>query len=301
VGRVLSGAPLPPLTGRVSGAWARVVAWLDESDPGDGCRPIPRERAVSWMLLLYVAGFGLATYAAVAYLVDPATLPPAPGTLEKAVRGALRDLLESLAIVLAAVVSIRHVAGGWAPIAGSTRWGTRWRTELVAGAASLCVMLVGFALGGLIGADMSYPRSQGRWDAIGSIAGSLTAGPTEELVVLAAPVVLMRAARISWAWVFAALVVLRISFHLYYGWSSVGLIVWAAGVAAIYVRSRAVIGLVVAHSLWDVFSSVADYASPLAVDLLATGSAVPITAVIVLQLRLELTRFREARRRRVSA
>ena len=79
-----------------------------------------------------------------------------------------------------------------------------------------------------------------------------TAGFREEpLFCVLIPLALMASGR---SLVFAASVsaALRVSFHLYYGWSALALGLWGFFAVVLAIRTGYVLGMAVAHSLWDV-------------------------------------------------
>jgi hypothetical protein len=80
---------------------------------------------------------------------------------------------------------------------------------------------------------------------------SLLAGPVEELSVLAVPVLLLRAARQRLWRIAVLLLALRLSYHVYYGWPSVAIVVWGAVALAVYWRTGRLLPVVIAHSGWD--------------------------------------------------
>lgn len=81
---------------------------------------------------------------------------------------------------------------------------------------------------------------------------SVQAGVIEELVVLAFVVVTLRQARRPlWEITLVALV-LRGSYHIYYGPGVVGILLWAAIYYWTYLRFRQLVPLMVCHALWDV-------------------------------------------------
>jgi membrane protease YdiL (CAAX protease family) len=82
-------------------------------------------------------------------------------------------------------------------------------------------------------------------------AASLAAGVVEETVVLAFVVTTLRQAGRPLAEILAVAVVLRCSYHDYYGPGVVGIAVWAAIFVWLFLRTGSVIPLVVVHFLWD--------------------------------------------------
>jgi membrane protease YdiL (CAAX protease family) len=88
-------------------------------------------------------------------------------------------------------------------------------------------------------------------ELIFAVFDSANAGIVEELVVLAFVVVTLRQARRPlWEITLVALV-LRGSYHIYYGAGVVGILVWAALYYWIYLRTRSLIPLMICHALWD--------------------------------------------------
>ena len=83
------------------------------------------------------------------------------------------------------------------------------------------------------------------------VAASVQAGIVEEIVVLGFVVVTLRQARRPlWEITLVALV-LRGSYHIYYGPGVVGILLWAALFYWIYLRTQTLIPLIVTHSVWD--------------------------------------------------
>lgn len=83
-------------------------------------------------------------------------------------------------------------------------------------------------------------------------ADSLQAGVVEELVVVAFVVVTLRQARRPWWEVCTVALILRCSYHIYYGVGIVGIVVWAAVFLWLYLRTRKLLVLMAVHFLWDV-------------------------------------------------
>jgi hypothetical protein len=86
---------------------------------------------------------------------------------------------------------------------------------------------------------------------VGDAIGFLRAGPLEEVCALLAPLIILRAGKVPWPGVFALLIAMRISYHLYYGVGAVVVALWAFGTVVVYLWARSIIGLAIAHSLYD--------------------------------------------------
>lgn len=255
----------------------RVGAWLDEHDLPVG--QVSLGAAISLIAALYLTGWGEGFYAAVAYLVRGGHLHAIYNP-----RGDLtRELLDSAgslgAVVLAALLAIRLGAGSWDPLK-PTATRHRWRAELRAGAWAIFLTNISFYLGQATGTTGAYPlphAGNARWL---EIVSSVFAGPTEELALLVAPIVLLRAARVPWKWVWPVLVLIRLSFHIYYGPGVVFLVIWAGAMLFIYQRDRAIIGIVLAHSLFDLRTDPSMFGAAPAAQLIS--DTLMIAAAIVI-------------------
>jgi membrane protease YdiL (CAAX protease family) len=84
-----------------------------------------------------------------------------------------------------------------------------------------------------------------------SVAGSLFSGVVEEMVALAFVVSTLRQARRPAVEIVIVAVLLRCSYHIYYGAGIAGIAVWAAVFAILYLWLRSVIPLIILHFLWD--------------------------------------------------
>ena len=100
--------------------------------------------------------------------------------------------------------------------------------------------------------DTSYPYPTGRWALVPSLVQGLLAGPTEELALVALPTVLFRRAGLPWPAVGLIALGLRLLFHLYYGWGTVGVACLALLVWAWYARTGKLWGPILVHTVIDV-------------------------------------------------
>lgn len=251
--------------------------------------PVAGQRAstaVGGIAVLYAGGWGLGLYSAVAYLVAPDASAPS-GWLDAG--ASITDSLCAGALVLWAALLFARSRGVPARDLGLRlpRGRRQWWTATAVGAACTVLMWLGFVAGDLVSAvtggdALDYPEGPSTADAVGSLVGSLAAGPTEEVVLLAVPVVLLRRAGWSWGWVLVVDLVMRVSFHAYYGWGCLGLAVWLLGVFALYVRTGHLLALVLAHSLWDVVQTVqGTWASgPLGLELLAAAAVLTVLGAV---------------------
>ncbi|MFD7983842.1 hypothetical protein ACFV4M_10740 [Kitasatospora indigofera] len=108
----------------------------------------------------------------------------------------------------------------------------------------------------------AYSGGSGGSTLLGDVASSIAAGISEEIVVLVLPVLLawrigevltgVRLRRRGLLVLVVALTAVRLSYHLEYGLAAVPLAPWAAISVLLYLRSRAVLPLMLGHAAFDV-------------------------------------------------
>lgn len=135
----------------------------------------------------------------------------------------------------------RHADGGWA-FGETLRLATWAVTALIAGS----LVTSAIATGGY-----RLPAHLGAPFLIYAAASSLNAGVIEELVVLGFVVATLRQARRPvWELLLVALV-LRSSYHIYYGVGVVGILIWGSVFVWLYLRTRSLLPIIAVHVAWD--------------------------------------------------
>lgn len=217
-----------------------VQEWFTSHDPVEGAT-LSRRTAVGLTLVLYVAVFGPGVYKAIELYRDEhvAHVSDLAGAVVTAACTALLAVLAGLAIV-------RCLTGTWRPVAGAASW----RREVVAGSLLVVLMWVSGWLMALL-PHHGFPIQPTDAGRVVDAVGFLRSGPLEEVCALLAPLIILRSARVPWPWVFALLVVIRISYHVYYGFGAVAVVLWSSGAVVVYLWARSIIGLAIAHSLYD--------------------------------------------------
>jgi cation transporter-like permease len=97
-----------------------------------------------------------------------------------------------------------------------------------------------------------YPQGRSIPELTYNLFHAAQAGFIEEIVVLAFVVVTLEQARRPRPEIVAVALVLRASYHIYYGPGVLGIFVWAAVFLWLFYRFRSVIPLIVVHSMWDI-------------------------------------------------
>ncbi len=152
----------------------------------------------------------------------------------------------ALTLLVARSYGIDTAAIGLRPADTAAR---RWR-DLDVAAASLVAIAAGAVAQLAIGRATGFPDIQVLTSWPTAVTAAL-AGPVEELAALAVPFLLLRrAGEPSWR-IAVVLVAARLAYHVYYGWTALGLSLWALATIAIFARTRRVLPILVAHSLWD--------------------------------------------------
>jgi hypothetical protein len=215
--------------------------------------------AAAWLVF-----FGYATVSAIKYLVRP-WLAQHITSYGPVLDNALRDYLPGTlaAVLLFMLVRIwtgtsRDRAGvGW-PIAGvrPARQLVGW-TLLGFLASTLFSAWVAWTQRGAPGPwDVTGLHGGEPWKAVDGVLSAVRAAVTEEVVVVALPVMLLRAAGVRIGpLVVVILLAARLSYHLYYGWGSLGVLLWGGLFLWIYVQRGTLWPLLAAHFLFDAVNS----------------------------------------------
>lgn len=235
---------------------ARAHWWsIQRPPPAAQAHPISARRAYAEVLLVFAAFFAAGILAGGETL---ASRYPAPsGSWAVFMPAALSQLAACvLALLVTILLSGRRGIGprclglGWPrgrdgrpAAAQSLRIGVWALAALQVGGAITAALAMGNKLGQPAHQDASY--------VLYTVAASLAAGIVEETVVLAFAVTTLRQARRPLPEIVAVAVLLRCSYHDYYGVGVIGIAVWAAVFVWLYLRSGSVLPLIIAHVLWD--------------------------------------------------
>lgn len=276
---------------------ARVGRWLDAREVERTGRFGPTG-ALLTVVLLYVLGFGMGIAAAVIVVTRPNVHFHVHGSVSWP---ALLELALSALAVVVAVPLLAREAPAWARPTGRR---PRWLSELKAFGLAIFAIFVGSTAVRALG-WLPHPHlhtSSSGWSGWSGIVAGLLAGPSEEIVVLVVPVVFLRAAKWPWAAVIAAMLALRLAYHVYYGFPVAGFAIWAVAMIFIYLGTHAIIGLIVAHSYWDTTLMLGQH-WPLLSGLLISGTllALFVWGVVSLILWLVYRSDRKAANRAAAA
>lgn len=158
-------------------------------------------------------------------------------------------------------------------------------TSLRVGLVSVAFVAAGFIGQGLVdyclGSQHDYPTTPDTWgNNISQAVNAALAGPTEEVLFCLTILTLLRRAGLSWRWVATICLTLRLTFHIYYGWGVIALIIiWAGLVMLLYVTEGRWLAIAIAHSLFDLKNS---HITPIAAA--AWAAAVVSLAAVLIQV-----------------
>jgi CAAX prenyl protease-like protein len=163
------------------------------------------------------------------------------------------SVLAVLVVVLLSArrgITARSLGLGWP----AGRDGRPWpaQTARMAVWAILALLAGGLATVALAnGNTLAQPAHQDTSYMMYAMAASLTAGVVEETVVLAFVVTTLRQAGRPLPEILLVAVLLRCSYHDYYGVGVIGIAVWAAVFVWLFLRMGSVLPLIVVHAVWD--------------------------------------------------
>jgi hypothetical protein len=232
---------------------ARRHWWSPAPDPV--VAPISTRRAYTEVLLVYGAFFLAGVVGAVELLANRYDNPFQNASWSDYLPEIV-DVIAQAGLAVAVVLLLSARRGVTAQTLGLTL-PRRADGSLAAGQATRILAWAVFAqvLGGVINAALqtghlptSTPNAP---ELIFSVADSIQAGIIEELVVLAFVVISLRQAGRAWWEITVVALVLRGSYHIYYGPGVVGILVWAALFYWIFVRTRSLLLLMACHAGWD--------------------------------------------------
>lgn len=212
-------------------------------------------RVLAWVAIagIFAWGWGRGTILAIEILFGATITPPTFGS--GSIEHQISSLVEDAALVAVAVLVIILFRRLPAPPSQfpRVRPSTWWKTFLVAPAA----VMLGFTLASVQttfgGPTIAYPNAttHGTMSTLLYGLSGAMAGPMEELALLAMVVTVLRRSGYTWPVVYTVAVVVRVPFHLYYGWGALLLGVWAFLIVALYKRTGSALPIAAAHALWD--------------------------------------------------
>ncbi len=210
------------------------------------------------LALALTAGFlGVSIAGAVQALHDPSKLDTIGGDDASVIASYLSILFVSL-IALAVSWGVNGIRAGGFPRGVRAAAGRVFTGYAALVYVPLVICTTVQVILTIVGA---VPQSNGIQSSIPvGLVTSLGSGVSEEVFVVAVPIAVFdrfvrwRPARAPWWPAVLTVVVLaaaRLSYHVYYGWTALVLLPWAVLSVVVYLRTRAVLPLMVLHVVYD--------------------------------------------------
>lgn len=237
-----------PVGRRVRAHW-----WSIQPPPPAG--RISARRAYAEVLLVFAAFFAGSVVAGGETLAG--RYPPPSGSWAIFTPATISELGTSVLAILVVIllcgrrgITPRSLGLSWprkgdgtAGAAQTLRIGVWAVLALLAGGAVTTALAMGDKLGQPAHQDASY--------LIYAVGAAVTAGIVEEMVVLAFVVTTLRQAARPLPEIAAVAVLLRCSYHDYYGLGVLGIAVWATVFVWLFLRTGSILPLIVVHIAWD--------------------------------------------------
>ncbi|MGH9070592.1 MAG: CPBP family glutamic-type intramembrane protease [Acidimicrobiales bacterium] len=238
------------------------------------------------VLSVYLMFFGDAIYNAVLLWASPGI----QGTLQSltwpiAASQALDELLQSFTAVAVVYLVLKWRRLPTSSIGVFPLWArqrpTRWRVAGLVGLIAFGALFGGAMIDGLL-TSRTFPflKPSGP-DLLNGLVSAFNAGIVEETVVLGLLVVLLRQTKAGRVEIVLVVTVLRCLYHLYYGPGVVGVVVWAAVFAVLFLSFRRLTPLIVAHWLWDSIGNLVQQHEGLSVGLILLASFLTLCVTLI--------------------
>lgn len=204
-------------------------------------------------------------------------------------------VLEPLAAAALVVYLLRISGEGGTCVIGLDRSDPRQDLALLLPVFLLCFLLPQFGVSyllqvGHVSAIVPARQSLPEYFSIVAIATAVAAGVVEEIVVLGFLVRRLEQRGLRPAAVLVVAVLVRISYHVYYGWGVLPILAWAMASVLVYRRYRRLGPFIVVHAFWDTALILWPFfgATPLVVEVLVLA---PSSFVFWLMWRNRLARL----------
>lgn len=254
--------------------------WWSTRPPRTDTPPISAVRAYGEVLLVFGAFFA-AGIAAAGF--DLAGQGPGNSTTTwgDAVPVSIELVFETALCVLVPLLLVTR-RGGRAGDLGIARPGM---VSLPVGLRAAAWAVLALIAGSIVTAALAtgrYPVGNlSAPDLVVDLVGGAQAGFIEEIVVLAFVVTTLEQARRPRREIVAVALLLRASYHIYYGPGVFGIFVWASVFVWLFLRLRTIVPLIAVHSSWDVLIFLDDKWHAVAIVQFLLLVALLITSVVL--------------------
>ncbi len=262
-----------------AGLSARRRWWTVEPARTDTPR-LSSRRAYLEVLVVFGVFFASGV-AAAAFSVNGSHLPSSVAGWSEAIPASIDQVATGILCVLVPVLLARRRQLHSSDLGLRTPAGADASQWVRIAAWAALALIVGSGVTAVL-ATGSYPLKSFTYPTLTvNLFHSLQAGPLEEIVVVAFLVTTLEQARRPRPEIIAVALLLRASYHIYYGPGVAGIFVWAAVFLWLFLRFRTILPLIAVHSLWDVMVILAhQWTAAAAIDSLLWTSLL-VTSVIL--------------------
>ncbi len=289
---MVSGGPEVPPT-PVAGPGGPRHWW--SVPPPRVCAPrLTTRRAYTEVLLVFGLFFG-ASVAGAAFSVAGHSPSGAVAGWAQSIPSSMQELATTILCILVPVLLVRRRGLAAADLGIATPGTVKLSQGIRIAAWAVLALIGGSIVTGLL-ATGKFPEGPFSYpNLMLNLFHAVQAGFIEEVVVLAFVVVTLEQARRPRPEIIAVALVLRASYHIYYGPGVLGILIWAPVFLWLFYRFRTIVPLIVVHSAWDVIITLADHWSAVG----ALGSLAMIGLFIVAPILWLVERGERAAARRV--
>ncbi|MGH9127274.1 MAG: CPBP family glutamic-type intramembrane protease [Acidimicrobiales bacterium] len=225
--------------------------WWSPPPPPSGPATISTKQAYLEVLVVFGVFFG-AGVASAAFAIGGHSADLSAFGWSDAIPDAINQIATTVLCILVPLLLVRR-RGLAAGDLGLAKPGTVSGSQGIRMAAwAVLALIAGGAVTTALAFGHNYPESHSIAYLTASLFHGAQAGFIEEIVVLAFLVVTLEQARRPRPEIIAVALLLRVSYHIYYGWGALGIFVWAAIFLWLFFRFRTIIPLIIVHSTWDV-------------------------------------------------
>lgn len=229
--------------------------WWATQPPRRDSPPISARRAYAEVLLVFGAFFGASIVAAGFAVAGHAPTSSIKGWPE-ALPASIEQIATTALCVLVPLLLI-HRRGLATSDLGLATPGTVRLSQGIRIAAWGLLAFMGSSVVTSLLATGTFPQdSRSIPYFIVTLFGAAQAGILEEVVVLAFVVTTLEQARRPRKEIVVVALLLRASYHIYYGPGVLGIFIWASVFLWLYLRFRTIIPLIIVHSGWDILAIV---------------------------------------------
>lgn len=169
-----------------------------------------------------------------------------------AIAGPSFDLLAEAGLALTVVIVLSHRRNRSLADLGLATKGRLSLGQGIRVAAWATLGLIGGSIvtSALASANFPFGPDNNAYTVYG-LFSAINAGIVEETVVLAFVVVTLSQARRPWPEIVVVALLLRVSYHIYYGPGALGVVVWAGVFLWLFRRYHSLVPLIAVHIAWD--------------------------------------------------